>query len=176
MVPIDNRPKRSTARGWIVVIAVIVALIVLIVGIYVWYNEYILKQSGFRPLAPNVCPPDDAASVEAALKITLPPSTLNLDSYCGEDEDGGSAIFEIVPGELDALLKSTKIDMPLSSTRRVAYLTFTREQLDEIDSYLSGYYRDDFLIQEILINTSDPQNYIVYFTAIKRMPTPKPLN
>lgn len=64
-------------------------------------------------------------------------------------------------------LQSTKIELPLKPTGKPESLGFLNEgieaDIDMIDKYLYGSYNETNWWEKLLVNTSNSENYTVYY-------------
>lgn len=117
---------------------------------------------------------DPAALVQGFGQITLPASYESLDVQCSVfmDHHAVYARFEIAPADLAAFQQSTLIETWLVKPETPPDLPYGfGDYLDDraianLMSYFYGVHEPIVPVaQQILIDTSDPQRYVVYFTA-----------
>jgi hypothetical protein len=112
------------------------------------------------------CPPEEPAEIEYFGGFTLPPSANNLYSYCsGMQNWFATARFEMSPEDLEEFVASTRLEEPLSSSAPPEVWENPVFPQD-VESYLYGKYEHssppDYYAQEILIDTSNPDAFIVH--------------
>ncbi len=105
--------------------------------------------------------------------FVFPPSAKNLESRCVGRLGLGSVVtqarFDILPSDLFAFLRSTRVKTPLSASTlpdnaSVTFLGLSNPK--SIKSYLYGRYSENGVYgQEVLVDTGDPDRYIVYISA-----------
>jgi len=130
----------------------------------------------FDPInSPNPSFCDDAVGeVEGFGRITLPASYAALEVSCNAFMDHHTlhARFDIAPADLATFQQSTLIETWMVKPETTpdfphSFGTFLDEdEVDDIPAYVYGVYAPLVPVsQQILIDTSDPARYIVYFTA-----------
>jgi hypothetical protein len=103
--------------------------------------------------------------IEYTAQFTLPQSTRLHWTQCGETQSRqfAYATFDIAPSDVDALIGSTHITSPLSSTERPYDMNYARFCLLH---FLYGEYRGLEIVQQVLIDTSHPDVYTVYVETL----------
>lgn len=108
-------------------------------------------------------------------QIDLPPSATNLDIRCSRwmDHQSLNLRFEMLPEDLSAFQESTLIEEWLDKPDNAPAFTFSFSHLDSGDleampSYIYGVHAPMVpVIQQIVIDTSDPALYTVYLLAFQ---------
>jgi hypothetical protein len=112
--------------------------------------------------------------VELAAGVKLPPSARNLHSHYTAFQDYFIHVrFDMDPADMPVFLSSTHVDLPLSSTIPLSFdeelnvswwrpLEAKQFQAGQGSVSLPHGYPES---QSILIDTTDPNRYIVYITA-----------
>jgi hypothetical protein len=115
------------------------------------------------------CPESDPNQIEEVARFRLPPSTSNLWSWCGGMQGWAAyARFEMSPSDLNGFVSSTIVQPPLSTIGRPERLIASdqSEIPDEVSLYLYGLYDSAEFDQEIFIDISDAEKYIVYLSVL----------
>ncbi len=163
----SDAPKPQKRFTW-----PIIAVAVALVCAAVLYRPALTFVLALNSLVGNGCPAWYPSRIESEAKFQLPPSTTHLESFCtGMQGFIAGANFEMDADELDVLLKSTAITVPLSSSLP--------------KSGLGSNYADDPVVQQmvtlqfgtsspdwpasqiILIDTSDSDTYVVYLRLFR---------
>jgi len=118
----------------------------------------------------NSCEPEYPHSFEALARVDLPPNYDNFDSVCGGMQGWvAEATFTIDPNDLDLFLATTSIAQPLSKNflPDSIYSFYFNTLENQPDNHLYGFYLNgaDWL-EEILVDVSDDEMWIVYFTVL----------
>ncbi len=116
----------------------------------------------------NLCPPFDPSAVEAKGFFKLPPSAHNLSSQCsGWNAWSAEARFQMKPTDLSVLIAYSIIKKPMSSSGRPAtFPTLDQATSNKIGSYFYGEDEEGEVFQQILIDTTDPNEYTVYVRTL----------
>ena len=143
--PPSIRPRVPTARPWAAVALAWVLLTATACGSFLSEEQ------------------DCGESRFAGLRATLPPSAADVRESCDSfinDTYRGS--FTMTPQDLAAFQAGTRIQnwQPTIGTDE----TF-KEEAARAKSLLFGTFGDGAIIQDVLIDTSDPQRYKVYYQA-----------
>jgi len=118
---------------------------------------------------PSDCDPSLPSQFETYVHVALPSNFDNFDSHCGGGfmSDGSSANFMIDPDDLNIFLQSTIIEPPLATSLPDYNRSRFAEHLNNSDSILYGYHSiSGTYAQEIIVDTSDTNEWIVYFSVI----------
>jgi hypothetical protein len=129
------------------------------------------SRSMFRPVEElsNSCPPSEPQRLNDFIGDTVfPPSTHNLWTDCKSFVGFIAQVrFEIDPRELNLFVQTTKVVLPLAVTGKPESLGFLdnalNDTINQIDSYLYGHYANHDWVEELLIDTTNPENYVVYY-------------
>lgn len=106
----------------------------------------------------------ESQAVERTAYFKFPPSATHIESFCmGMQGWFASANFEMSPEELETFINSTYIEMPLDTALPTEPYFFDPDSVKDMKSYLYGNGYNG--LQEVLIDTSDPDKYFVYFRA-----------
>ena len=125
--------------------------------------------SAIGSLFQNSCDPSSPAAVEGMGQFKLPPSASHLQSNCGGMQGfWAEASFEMNPADLRTFVKTTRVKLPLSSTGKPVKLNCEHycNALTDVKSYLYGTYSGSEWDEEIFIDTTNPNSYAVYYTAL----------
>jgi hypothetical protein len=114
-----------------------------------------------------VCPSSNPAGFEGIAGVTLPPSASNIMTYCGGWQGWGAyARFEMEPDDLGTFVNTSHIQLPLSESGKPHQLYWSGEEVNDLASYLYGFYQEYEWLEEIIVDTENPDRYIVYFTVL----------
>lgn len=103
------------------------------------------------------CSPD----MLSMLKIQPPSNTKTVSESCSMDiSPTYSATLTITPADLEAFQQTTNIT---DWKTNEADVSFFKDKVSGLKSLLSGKYGDGIISEEILIDTSNVQQYTVYF-------------
>jgi hypothetical protein len=99
-----------------------------------------------------------------AWKASPPPSAADLEERCAMNivNPSYTASFSMSPDDLEAFQQSTPIRA--WTTDASAAVVFENEAA-QMESFLIGTYSDGAVALEVLIDTSDPQEYRVFYDA-----------
>jgi len=126
--------------------------------------------AGLEGMMGNNCPNDEPANAESYGRFELPPSYTNLKSFCGGMQGWSvDASFNMKPEDLDALVESLWLEADLQPTGEPQHIFFRDGEtpFEEIASYLYAVTTSGTdLLQEVLIDTSDPESYFVYLVIL----------
>jgi hypothetical protein len=118
----------------------------------------------------NSCDPQNPSEIESVARIKLPPSYRNLASNCGGMQGwGADARFEINPTELDLFLETTNIKPPLTPDglpTQPQSVFLSLEDRENLTAYLYGSYDSFDWREEIIVDTSDPNGWVIYFSVL----------
>lgn len=170
-----NKSGKGSRRRIVSCILLIIGLIACPVIGYLTYSAVVFS----RLLSVNSCPLTNPSEVENLAEITLPPNYSNLWSWCMRFQGvGGWVTFTMQPGEVDALISSSRITPPLATTTDLSTFDFIpldaappeikadfvaiNADLGAIETYLYGEFDMPGHFQRILIDTSRPKEYKVY--------------
>lgn len=135
---------------------------------------YLFAIFGAVSLFQNQCEPSEPSEFERLAEITLPSSYDNFHSVCfGMQGWVLKSKFDIKPDELDVLLNTTNIIMPLSQTEFPAGVDTRHLEMDDksLNSHLYGVYQDfnsnNGWFEEIIVDTTNPNRWTVYFTVLR---------
>lgn len=169
----NNRTERKQNQTRLIrrVVLVLLTLIGLaVLGFIIYVSLLARALDGLAPMFNSpICDPQNPAGIEEIAQIKLPPSFSNLESHCGGLQGWiANAKFDIDPDELDLFLQSTSIRPPLSSTElptRPNSIHFP-QGAEGIESYLYGSNQRPEWFEEVIVDTSDPSRWVVYFTLL----------
>ena len=126
----------------------LIGLAMLLVGI-----------AGCQLFAGNTDCEDNPAS---AWRASLPPTGTNLEERCSMNivNPSYTATFTMSPDDLEMFQRSTLItDRQTDASAAVIF----DDEATQMDSLLVGSYGDGAVALEVVIDTSDPQQYPVYY-------------
>ncbi|MEO1289735.1 MAG: hypothetical protein AAFV93_18385 [Chloroflexota bacterium] len=118
----------------------------------------------------NVCEPSTPSLYEGFADVELPVSYDELVSECGGMQgQWHEARFTIDPDDLDDFLETTDIEQPLLSELPYRIYSTYWNALEDIPvSFLYGSKNvSSDWFEEIIVDTSDDERWIVYFTVLK---------
>ena len=163
----DAGKKQSRRRSIFVTVAGTAIIIALILLPLILISSYALTGIGDIFDSP-LCDPSDPGGIQSVARIELPPSYTNLWSTCGGLQGWWAiATFEMNPGELNMFLETTSIESTtLSPTMPVQRLSEYRQEIGDLETYLYGTHDSFDWFEEIIINTSDPNRWAVYFRVL----------
>jgi hypothetical protein len=100
----------------------------------------------------------------AAWAVSLPPSASNVEERCSMNivNPSYTVFFTMSPNDLETFQQSTPI---ASWSGDVSVASTFGDQAAQMESLLVGSYGDGAVLLEVLIDTSDPQQYRVYCDA-----------
>ena len=115
------------------------------------------------------CEESNPEQIEYLAQFELPPSAKNIKSSCfGLQAYSADVSFEMNPADLDIFVASTSIEPPLFTDKSpdIKFLNNgLNKKASQMDNYLYGKYESFDFTQEILIDTSKPEHYVVYINA-----------
>src|SRR5262249_51246944 len=120
---------------------------------------------GEHGLFSNSCNASQPSLVEGMAQFKLPPSASHLQSNCGGMQGTwAEARFEMRPSDLPVFVNSTRIKLPLSSTGKPEKLNCELycSDLTNMKTYLYGTYSANEWREEIFIDTTNQDRYVVY--------------
>ncbi|MBZ0301080.1 MAG: hypothetical protein K8J31_15135 [Anaerolineae bacterium] len=144
-------------------------LFLVLVGLVLAYVIYATLPF-ILPLG-NSCPPSEPQRLNDFINdFVLPSSARNLWTDCKSFKGFVVQVrFEVNPGELDLFVSNTKIAPPLASTGKPESMGFLDEaiqaEVSRVDTYLYGRYSGDDWWEELLVDTADPVNYVIYYVV-----------
>jgi hypothetical protein len=150
-------------------IALILVVLIIPLAATVSMERFGVTFTAFDKDVSNIPP----AKIEAFADLRLPASATDLQSHLSgfQDESSLRVRFAILPSDLQSFMRTTRFTEPLSSS---GIPDLIAEPFDlpwwkprTVQHYLAGkttFQREDAgrQYQAILIDTSDPQRYIVY--------------
>lgn len=115
------------------------------------------------------CKESNPEQIEYLAHFKMPPSAHRLKSSCfGLQAYGADASFEMNPADLEMFIASTAIE-PSLFTEKSPDIQVLNDRLKKkasgMESYLYGKYISVDFTQEILIDMSSSERYIVYIFA-----------
>ena len=112
----------------------------------------------------SVGPTNCATNTYAYLRATLPPSASAVRESCSHFADPIYEVtFTMTPQDLAAFQQSTRVR---NWQANPAVVTAFKDQAARARSLLFGAYSDSGFVEDILIDTSDPQQYKVYYKSL----------
>jgi hypothetical protein len=166
--PIHKRLRHSHLIRQIAIISAVISGFLAVCFIaFISFMAYVVGGLGDILNSP-LCDPQNPAGIQDVARIELPPSYSNLQSSCGGMMGwGAEASFDIDPDELDIFLASTSIERPLSSTEVTTHFSYiSQQEIENLDSYLYGVYDSYEWFEEVIVDTSNQNRWIVYFKLL----------
>lgn len=165
-----KKKKEQRKSLWKFVLAVMLtAGVMLIVTCgFVYYIARGIGESLAQVSDSNMC--HSPFGLESVAQISLPENYDNLESICGGMQGWfAEAKFGINPDELEIFLESTLITPDsLSSIEMPDYTNsgYFRQLEEPVTSYLYGSQWDGDWFEEVIVDTSNPERWTVYFTLL----------
>jgi hypothetical protein len=121
---------------------------------------YVLLTTAACALGPTNC----GTNKYAYLRAALPPSATAVRESCSNFADPVYEVtFTMAPQDLARFQQSTRVQ---NWNAHPAAVTAFKDQAARAQSLLFGTYADSGFVQDILIDTSDPQQYKVYYHSL----------
>ncbi len=162
--------KSSRKKLLYILIGLIGIVLFSAVGCLIFIQTLATAFGGIDGLFGNSCPPDTPESIEDIAQFTLPPSAENLWSLCVSMQGwSAEARFDMSPDDLDVFISSVWLETTLNNSGVPRYISFFEEGLmfEDMTSYLYSLETSGTdLLQEILIDTSNPRLYTVYMEVL----------
>jgi len=167
-----KKKKEQRKILWKFVLAVMLTAGVMLICIYgfIFYIGNSIGQALIQMGDMHTPPCNTPDELESFAQISLPESYENLESICGGMQGWyAEAKFDINPDDLEAFLESTLITPDsLSSTEMPDYTHsgYFRPIEEPVTSYLYGSQWDGDWFEEVIVDTSNPERWTVYFTLL----------
>ena len=168
--------KRSNRRKWIIS-GIIASLLICAAIPIILFCILSNSLSNLGEAFGNSCPSDEPHSVEGMARFRLPSSYDNFWSDCGGMQGWwAEAHFDMSPDDLDSLISNLWLDVELVEFSTgleeitVKHIIFS-QSADDPSNIQTGFYgyseSDADLVQEILIDTTNPELYRVYLVVLR---------
>lgn len=162
-----KRPNNNRKWLWRIILVLLICVcvgVIAFIGIVTMAIEGLAVMSGSN----SGCSTEDSAPFEGYARVTLPEDYSNFWSSCGGMQGWwAEAQFDIDPNDLDEFLETTNIDMPLSSEPLPSRIYVANaSSIKARDNLLYGLYDTVDWLEEIVVDTNDPDRWTVYFTVL----------
>jgi hypothetical protein len=128
------------------------------------------RYSEFAGVFSNGCFTDEPDKIQAIGRFSLPPSAKLLETECsGLQGYYAAAKFEMNPGDLNTFIRSTSIKTNFQTKTDMSKLNWAVQKVIKNNiptSYLHSKVDFPEFLQEVLIDTSDPNRYTVYIGVL----------
>lgn len=135
---------------------------ICIIAFTVWFNS---PYSPFAGAFSNGCFPSDPHKMEAVGRFQYPPSANISEMYCAGLQGWiATTKFEMRPNDLNKFVATTYVQSLAAVTDTSVFSEELRKLMEgnNDSSYLYGKSDQPKLLQEILVDQSNSQKYIVY--------------
>lgn len=163
----DNKKKP-------IIIRAILALFSSIVGMIICGFFFIMTLANsledFGDTHGSSCDNTDTIRFESYAQVSLPPNYDNFQSFCGGTQWGVDVVFDIPPDELDLFLSTTHIDTSqlLNGLHSQIHSMYFYDRPQMPAPYLYAIYSEDRdWFEELIVDTSNPNRWTVYFTVLR---------
>lgn len=161
-----TNPKRRRLLKRLV-IALLGLLLCGGIGVGVFIYAMSLMGEAISLVNSNNCPASEPDKVESMALFKLPPSGNLIFSLCGGMQGTlVEAHFEMKPDDLKTFLATTSVaNLSTSDKPEELYCTCDQDVVT-VGNYLYGIYESPEWLEEVFIDTTNPNRYIVYFTVL----------
>ena len=164
-----KKKRNNSNRKWFLRITLIwlICVCLAIVSYFVvaiGSHEYLAQFAGTN----SGCGTEDPAPFEGYAHVTLPDDYSNFSSSCaGIQGMVATASFDIDPKDFEVFLSTSSID-PSSLSNQLPLDIHTTWIIDikDFDTVRYGIYESDEWLEEIIVDTNDPNRWTVYFTVL----------
>lgn len=166
----DSRSKKRSRIFRNVIIGCIAVAALSLAAAFIFLRVVIAPAiEGLGPIFDSpLCDPSNPDGIQDVARIELPPSYSNLSSTCGGLQGWFAyASFDIDPDELHTFVSTTNIttlEQLTTQPEQIYYLHF--EELQPLSAFRYGLSDEDEWLEEVIVDTSNPSRWTVYFTLL----------
>lgn len=161
--------KKRSKRRWIlwIILGIIGCSGISLIGCLAFLT-YIAQGLGEFYGSNSGCGSEDVTPFEGYARVKIPEDYSNFLSTCGGLQGWwAEAHFDINPDDFHDFLASTSIDeSTLTDQFPPTLYSVWKEEIRDIDNLLYGIYDSDEWLEEVIVDTSNPERWTVYFTVL----------